>query len=181
MQVGNGAAGNPRSSRRRRPALQRGYAVAGTDDGHQASPLDASWAIGKPELVKDFGYRAVHMTNVNARKITAAFYSNAPRYTYFNACSEGGREAHMEAQRFPGDFDGILVGSPANAWTDLMVRFQWDQHALLIDPASYIPATKLPAVQAAAVALTRSMASPMHRQRPAPVQVGPVGHSLHRR
>ena len=58
----------------------------------------------------------------------------------------------MEAQRFPGDFDGMLVGSPANAWTDLMVRFQWDQHALLIDPASYIPASKLPAVQAAAVA-----------------------------
>jgi hypothetical protein len=41
----------------------------------------------------------------------------------------------MEAQRFPQDFDGILVGSPANFWTDLMVRFQWDQHALLVDPA----------------------------------------------
>ena len=154
MQVGNGGlAGDLTLFQAAAPgALQRGYAVAGTDDGHQASPLDASWAIGHPELVKDFGYRAVHLTNVNARKITEAFYSSAPRYTYFNACSEGGREAHVEAQRFPGDFDGMLVGSPAHFWTDLMVRFQWDQHALLIDPASYIPASKLPALQAAAVA-----------------------------
>jgi len=134
-------------------ALQRGYVVAGTDDGHQSpNGLDGSWAIGHPEKVKDFGYRAVHLTNVDAKAITQAFYASAPSYSYFNACSEGGREAHMEAQRFPEDFDGILVGSPAHFWTDLMVRFQWDQHALLDNPASYIPASKLPAIQAAAVA-----------------------------
>ena len=132
-------------------ALQRGYAVAGTDDGHQASGIDGSWAIGHPEKVKDFGYRAVNLTNMNAKSIATAFYGQAPHYSYFNACSEGGREAHMEAQRFPSDFDGILVGSPAHFWTDLMVRFQWDQHALLIDPASYIPASKLPAIQKAAL------------------------------
>lgn len=155
QQVGNGGlAGNLAIFYATVPgALQRGYAVAGTDDGHQASPLDASWAIGHPEKVVDFGYRAVHLTNVNAKAITEAFYTSPPRYTYFNACSEGGREAHMEAQRFAGDFDGMLVGSPAHFWTDLMVRFQWDQHGLLVDPASYIPASKLPAAQAAALAV----------------------------
>jgi hypothetical protein len=154
QQVGNGGlAGNLSIFYATVPgALQRGYVVAGTDDGHQASPLDASWAIGHPEKVKDFGYRAVHLTNRNAKAIAARFYGKAPRYAYFNACSEGGREAHMEAQRFPADFDGILVGSPAHFWTDLMVRFQWDEHALLETPASYIPASKLPAIQAAAVA-----------------------------
>jgi len=139
-------------------ALRRGYAVAGTDDGHQAANgLDGSWAIGHPEKVKDFGYRAVHLTNVNAKAIANAFYARPPRYAYFNACSEGGREAHMEAQRFPADFDGMLVGSPAHFWTDLMVRFQWDQHALLIDAGSYIPTSKLPAIQAAAVAACDAM------------------------
>ncbi len=64
----------------------------------------------------------------------------------------GGREAHIEAQRYPDDFNGILVGSPANYWTDLMVRFLWDQRALLDQPASYIPPSKLPAVQAASLA-----------------------------
>jgi feruloyl esterase len=132
-------------------ALQRGYVVAGTDDGHQASPLDGSWAIGHPEKVKDFGYRAVHLTNQNAKAITQAFYSHAPKFSYFNACSEGGREAHMEVQRYPDDFDGLLVGSPAHFWTDLMVRFQWDQHALLNTPGGYIPTSKLPAIQAAAL------------------------------
>ena len=134
-------------------ALQRGYVVAGTDDGHQTvSGLDGSWALGHPEKVKDFGYRAVHLTNLNAKAITEAFYSRPPRYSYFNACSEGGREAHMEVQRFPSDFDGLLIGSPANFWTDLMVRFQWDQHALLNTPGGYIPASKLPAIQQAALA-----------------------------
>ena len=154
QQVGNGGlAGNLAIFYATVPgALQRGFVVAGTDDGHQASPLDAAWATGHPEKVKDFGYRAVHLTNRNAKAIAARYFGHAPRFSYFNACSEGGREAHMEAQRFPDDFDGILVGSPAHFWTDLMVRFQWDQHALLASPASYIPASKLPAIQAAAVA-----------------------------
>jgi Tannase and feruloyl esterase len=154
QQVGNGGlAGNLAIFYATVPgALQRGYAVAGTDDGHQASGLDGSWALGHPEKVKDFGYRAVHLTNANAKAIIAAFYARQPRYSYFNACSEGGREAHMEVQRFPTDFDGVLVGSPAHFWTDLMVRFQWDQHALLNPPGGYIPASKLPAIQAAALA-----------------------------
>jgi hypothetical protein len=154
QQVGNGGlAGNLNILYATVPgALRRGYVVAGTDNGHQTNGIDGSWAIGHPEKVKDFGYRAVHLTGLNAKSIIDAFYARPPRYSYFNGCSEGGREAHMEAQRFPQDFDGILVGSPANFWTDLMVRFQWDQHALLVDPASYIPASKLPAIQAAAIA-----------------------------
>jgi len=92
--------------------MKKGFATAGTDDGHEGAPTDALWAIGHPEKVKDFGYRAVHETSMRAKKIIEAFYEKPPRYSYFNGCSQGGREALMEAQRFPEDFNGILAGSP---------------------------------------------------------------------
>lgn len=110
--------------------LKNGFAVAATDDGHQGQGTDGSWAIGHPEKVKDFGYRAVHETSVDAKKVIAAFYQASPKYAYFNGCSEGGREALMEAQRYPDDFDGILAGSPAHYWTKVMMALAWNSQAL---------------------------------------------------
>jgi feruloyl esterase len=75
-----------------------------------------------------------------------------PQRSYFNGCSDGGREALMEAQRYPNDFDGIIVGSPANFWTHLFAGFVWNEQALLDDPASYIPPTLLPVLSKAALA-----------------------------
>ncbi|MGA3194398.1 MAG: tannase/feruloyl esterase family alpha/beta hydrolase [Terriglobales bacterium] len=132
--------------------LKKGFAAAATDDGHQGAPTDASWAIGHPEKVKDFGYRAVHETNVKAKRIIAAFYQKPPRYSYFSGCSEGGREALMEAQRFPEDFNGILAGATAHYWTQLMAAFAWNAQALGA-PASFIPEPKRRAIQDAAVAV----------------------------
>jgi len=129
------------------PGLRQGYATAGTDDGHTGS--DASWALGHPEKVNDFGYRAVHETAEKAKAIIRAFYGDGPRRSYFSGCSDGGREALMEAQRFPDDYDGIIVGAPANFWTHHFAGFVWNEQATLNDPASYIPASKLPAIQAA--------------------------------
>jgi feruloyl esterase len=110
--------------------LRRGYATAATDDGHAASGLDASWAVGHPEKVTDYGWRAVKETADTAKAIVLAFESMSARRSYFMGCSDGGREGLMEAQRFPFDFDGIVAGSPGNAWTQLMTGFLWNERAL---------------------------------------------------
>jgi feruloyl esterase len=110
--------------------LRRGYAVAATDDGHEAGGVDASWALGHPQKVIDFGYRSLKETTDVAKDVIIAFKSNSARRSYFMGCSDGGREALMEAQRYPNDFDGIVAGSPANFWTHLMTGFVWDQNAL---------------------------------------------------
>jgi Tannase and feruloyl esterase len=132
-------------------AMKNGFAAAGTDDGHEGQGTDGSWAIGHPEKVVDFGYRAVHETSLKAKAIIAAFYQKAPRYSYFNGCSEGGREALMEAQRFPEDFNGILAGAPAHYWTQLMAAFAWNAQTLG-NPDSYLSPAKRTAVQNAALA-----------------------------
>lgn len=152
QQIGNGGfAGAIRYFGMAR-ALQDGYASASTDDGHSGAGTDASWALGHPQKLIDFGYRAVHETAGKAKVIAQSFYGAAPRLSYFNGCSDGGREALMEAQRFPEDFNGILAGAPANYWSQALTGAIWNQKALLDNPASYIPASKLPAIQSAALA-----------------------------
>ena len=90
-QVGNGGyAGSVPLFSMASPVL-RGYATAGTDDGHAASP-EASWAIGHPEKLADFGYRAVHETSVAAKKVVEAFYGKSLARSDFVGCSDGGRE-----------------------------------------------------------------------------------------
>jgi feruloyl esterase len=137
--------------------LRRGYAVAGTDDGHEGNGLSASWAIGHPEKLIDFGYRAVHETSVQAKALVRAFYGREAERSYFDGCSDGGREALMEAQRYPDDFNGILAGAPANNWSRLFTGFVWNEHALLKTPVSAIPPSKLPVIQRAVVAACDSI------------------------
>ena len=132
--------------------LRRGYAVAATDDGHEAAGLGAAWAIGHPEKVIDFGYRSVHETSVQAKAIARAFYGREAGRSYFDGCSDGGREALMEAQRYPDDFSGILAGAPANNWSHLFTQFVWNEQAQLKTPGSSIPPAKLPAIQRAVLA-----------------------------
>jgi feruloyl esterase len=134
--------------------LIRGYAAAATDDGHTAkSPMpDASWAIGHPEKLIDFGYRAVHETFVQSMAILYAYYGKSQTRSYFVGCSDGGREALMEAERFPQDFDGIIAGAPANNWVRLFTGFVWNELALHATPQSAVPASKLPLIQKAALA-----------------------------
>lgn len=129
--------------------LKRGYATAATDTGHEADGVDASWAYKHPEKVIDFGYRGLHETTAKAKAIIQAFYGHAQQRAYFDSCSDGGREALMEAQRFPEDFDGILAGAPANYWTHLLTAGIDVAQALYGDPAAYISDTKIPAIAAA--------------------------------
>jgi hypothetical protein len=133
-------------------AVAHGYAIAATDTGHVAGATSAGWALGHPQKVVDFGYRGIHETVVKAKALIAAFYGDGPKRSYFNSCSNGGRQALMEAQRYPADYDGILAGAPAYNWTHLLTGSLWDQQAMFLDAASYIPASKLPALEAATLA-----------------------------
>lgn len=134
--------------------LSQGYAVSATDDGHTASGMapDASWAIGHPEKLIDFGYRAVHETAVQSKAIVSAFYNKPLAEAYFEGCSDGGREAMMEAERFPEDFVGIIAGAPANHWTHHFAGFLWNEMALESTPESRLTGEQLAIVQKAALA-----------------------------
>jgi len=132
--------------------LRRGFATAGTDTGHEGEAEDASWAYQHPEKVKDFGWRALHLTTDRAEKVVAAFYGRAARQSYFDSCSDGGREALMEAQRFPEEYDGILAGATANNWTGLLSSGVDVTQVTTGDPAGYISSMKLPAITHAVLA-----------------------------
>jgi len=150
-QVGNGGFAGAIPFGAMAEALLHGYATAATDDGHVAGP-GALWAVGHPEKVKDFGYRAVHETSVQAKALISAFYGKQATRFYFVGCSEGGREGLTEAERYPDDFHGIVAGAPAINWNHLQTRGLWDSLALLETPESYIPPAKLPLLENAAIA-----------------------------
>ena len=90
--------------------LARGYASASTDTGHLAS--DPTWGTNRAKEV-DYGHRGTHVTAVAGKQLTEAFYGKPPQHAYFNGCSNGGRQALMEVQRYPSDFDGVIAGHPA--------------------------------------------------------------------
>jgi feruloyl esterase len=77
-------------------ALEKGYASASTDTGHQGVVTDASWALNNPAKRIDYAYRGTHVTAVSAKALSQAYYGRAPRHAYFDGCSNGGRQALME-------------------------------------------------------------------------------------
>lgn len=131
-------------------AVRMGYASAATDTGHTTQ--DATWALGHPEKMVDYGYRSIHEMTETGEALAHAFYGKEPVHRYFASCSNGGRQALMEAQRFPEDYDGILAGAPAYNWTHLVTGGLAVSHKLFFDPASYIPASKVHAIATAVLA-----------------------------
>jgi len=131
-------------------ALRRGYAGGSTDTGHAGG--NADFAPGHPQKVADFGWRGKHLQAARSKDIIRAHYGQAARHSYFSSCSNGGRQALMEIQRFPQDYDGVLVGAPANDWTHLFAGFVWNEQALFGTPGAYVAPSKLTAVQAATLA-----------------------------
>ncbi len=120
MQTGNGAAAGSIVYSSLAGALARGYAVANTDTGHHGAGGDFSWAAAHPQRLRDYAFRAVHELTVTGKAITAAAYRRAPAKSYWTGCSTGGRQGLKEAQRYPGDYDAVIAGAPANNWEPLM-------------------------------------------------------------
>ena len=147
--VGNGDAAGVISYNAMVEAIRRGYATSSTDTGHVGNTM--AFALGHPDKYIDFGYRAVHEMTVKAKTIVEAFYGAAPVHSFWNGCSQGGRQGITEAIRFPADFDGIVAGAPAITHMQL--------HALRLalnrfvhrSGDSYIPPEKYPAIHRAAL------------------------------
>jgi feruloyl esterase len=128
-------------------ALREGYATSSTDTGHTGG--SASFALGHPEKLIDYAYRAVHEMTVKSKAIATAFYGTDAKRSYFNGCSTGGRQALVAAQRFPNDFDGIVAGAAANPKTHLDAWRVWMSQAMFKDQSSFIPPEKHPVIHQA--------------------------------
>ncbi|MET0245790.1 MAG: tannase/feruloyl esterase family alpha/beta hydrolase [Sphingomonas sp.] len=136
-----------------RGGVGKGYAAVGSDMGHAAvADVKADWALNAPEKIKDFGWRANHLAAVAAKQVVGAYYAAPLAASYFHGCSDGGREALMEAQRFPDDYDAIIAGAPAIPWTRMTSAFAANHLAAHGRPESVIPNTKLKLLQAASLA-----------------------------
>jgi Tannase and feruloyl esterase len=133
------------------PVTEGSFATASNNQGH-VSGGNANGNFGTdPQLRVDFAYRADHLTALAAKALVTHFYGEAPRYSYFDGCSQGGHEGLTEAQRYPDDFDGILAGAPASITQELntfnqpwLARVDFDGSGRVV-----LPATKLPALHAA--------------------------------
>jgi feruloyl esterase len=147
--VGNGGWGGSIAYPALLTALKQGFAAASTDTGHAGKSGDASFALGHREKLIDFGYRSVHLMSVDAKAIITKFYGKPIRYSYWNGCSTGGKQALTEAQRYPDDYDGIVAGAPANFFTHLMFGNIWPAIATLRDPAAKIADKKYPVIHRA--------------------------------
>jgi feruloyl esterase len=136
-------------------AVRSGYSTASTDTGHPADQSDGSFALNASDNVNrpaitDFAYRAIHEMTVTGKGVTADFYRSTARYSYFNGCSTGGRQALAEAQRYPHDYDGIAAGAPALYFAHLSAAQLWPQ-LVMLRAHDFLPRCKLAAFREAVI------------------------------
>jgi feruloyl esterase len=137
-------------------ATSGNYATAITDTGHEgASSADGRWALVKPGVadeakLTDYYFRAVHQVTLATRQLVQGYFGKLPARSYFDGCSNGGRQALMEASRYPDDFDGIVAGAPFMDIKAILAGTRLYQH--LLTPSAYIPAALLPMIDKATVA-----------------------------
>ncbi|WP_122689086.1 tannase/feruloyl esterase family alpha/beta hydrolase, partial [Pseudomonas viridiflava] len=93
-----------------KPLKTGAFAVASTDMGHKT--IDTTFG-DDPQKRADFAHRGVRLTALASKKLIQTFYGRKAEYAYFTGCSDGGREALIEAQRYPEDFNGIIAGAAA--------------------------------------------------------------------
>ena len=129
-------------------AFANGYAIAATDDGHQAlnSVFEAQWALtgsGKPDYdaITDVSYRAVHIVAVSTKQLAVNWYRRELAFSYFEGCSGGGREGMVEATRYPADFDGIIAGDPTFNYRARTIHLYGLLKGLLKSANAYIDPT----------------------------------------
>jgi feruloyl esterase len=152
--VGNGGTAGVISYGALAEGIRRGYATTSTDTGHVSrNSADAEWALGRMDLVADFGHRGLHVATVNGKHIATSFYTTQPSRSYYVGCSIGGQQGLMEAQRYPADYDGIIAGDPANnSVASYLAGHLWYALATEKNPEAYIPASKLLTIDKAVVA-----------------------------
>ena len=148
--TGNGGYSSALSYGQMADALQRGFAAAGSDTGHEGDGL--AFGTGHPEKIRDWAYRSTHVLAEDAKAVIAGFYGKGPAHAYFAGCSTGGQQALSEAQRYPQDFDGIVAGDPGNDRVLLNADFM--ESWLVTHPANgpSFPASKLAMLSKAVLA-----------------------------
>jgi feruloyl esterase len=140
--IGNGghageAMDDPGRVAQRNQALQLGFAFAQTNTGHDArKEPGGTFVMSNPEKAIDYAWRAVHLTAKTTEDITKDYYGKRIEHSYWNSCSNGGRQGLIEAQRFPGDFDGIVAASPWVDQTGFTIGAMWNEKALSEAPVS---------------------------------------------
>jgi feruloyl esterase len=147
---GNGGYGSNISYNGLAESVTKGYAAAANNTGHEGNNED--FALGHPEKLIDWGYRAVHETTVAAKALIAAYYGSGPKYSYWSSCSTGGRQGWVAAEYYPEDFDGLVIGDPANPMTRLQAGSIWANLALNKDADSFIPPDKWSVIHQAVMA-----------------------------
>jgi feruloyl esterase len=145
--LGNGGLGGTIPFAAMAAAVRDGYAAAGTDTGHVGG--NADFVAGHPEKLVDFAYRAIHEMTVTAKTIVLAHYDTRPARSYFSSCSTGGRQALIEAQRYPADFDGIVAGDPSWDQMRLYAARVWLNVYVNRTPAAVIAPGKYPMIHQA--------------------------------
>lgn len=136
--------------------LLRNYATVSTDGGHHgANILDASFGLNDRPAETDFGYRGTHLAKTAAAAVMTAYYGSSPVHSYYNGCSSSGRYGVQSAEHYPGDFDGIIAGSPVIDISGTITDAVYIEQAMLTAP---LPASKLPVIWNAVTASTSSEA-----------------------
>lgn len=128
-------------------ALKGGQAGVATDTGHSAAAHESDWAKGQPAKVRDYAWRAIHLSTVTAKDLIRAFYGRQPDRSYFVGCSGGGRQGLVAAARFPEDYDGIVSGAPAASFTELVMAMTLPIQAQLPAGAA-LRSNQVPVIQA---------------------------------
>lgn len=145
-------------------AIKTGFAAGVTDAGNPLGPngeervgagSDGSFALDADgrlnwSAVRNFGYLGIHDMTVAGKSLTASFYGSPSRYSYFTGCSTGGRQGQSEAQRYPGDYDGILSGAPAIEWSRYVPAYLWAQ--VVMREIKRVPQCKFDAARHALIA-----------------------------
>lgn len=156
MVVGNGGYVGAIRYDELEPALRRGYAVMSSDSGHTDKAgyrnENLDWGVGHPDKIADWAWRSVHAAAVAARALVAAYEQRDATHAYYFGCSTGGGQGLAAAQRYPEDFDGIIAGAPGNNRSALNEGFLWMATQNMKSQAGYIPPSKLPAINRAAIA-----------------------------
>ena len=112
--------------------LMQGYATVSTDTGHDNTLNYDPRRQGSSSFAYDYQARldyaeaSLDSVATAAKRLIRAYYGEAPRYSYFAGCSNGGREGMVLAQRFPDQFDGIVAESPAFAFPKAAIAEAWD-------------------------------------------------------